>query len=122
MALMKLDKNAWSDFCDGMSQHLLGKRAEIEVASRDIGVQREVRRLPLIGMAYDRKTDTLEIFLQGVHHMVMHPTELYAEYGSRGLESLAVVDAEYAWQIMLVADPLMLPPADGSGQRGGRRA
>jgi hypothetical protein len=119
---MKLDKNAWGDFCDGMSQHLLGKRAEIEIASRDIGVQCEVRWLPLIGVAYDRKADTLQIFLEGVDHLIMHPTELYAEYGPHGLESVAVVDGQRAWQIMLLREPLMLPPATGSRRRRGRSA
>jgi hypothetical protein len=31
------------------------------------------------------------------------------DYGPGGIESLGIVDHDYAWQIVLLRDPLMLP-------------
>ena len=50
MALVKLDKSLWHPFFDRVSKGLVGKEAEIEVASLDLGAQVEAMWLPLIGM------------------------------------------------------------------------
>jgi hypothetical protein len=109
MALLKLKRRMWHAFCDGVTIQLAGKRAEIEIASLDLGAQVIARWLPLLGVVYDRKNDSLQIVIDGLDHMVLKPRELYAEYGPRGLESLGVLDSEGAWQILLLRDPLSLP-------------
>jgi len=109
MTLRKLERKQWSEFCERVSVGLVGKRAEIEVASLAVGAQVEVRWLPIVGLVYDHRSDMIEILLEGVEHCVRHPRELYVEYGSSGIESLGIVDDSRAWQIILLRDPLLLP-------------
>jgi hypothetical protein len=116
MALRKLNKPEWRPFCDAMSRLLVGKRAEIEVASLSLGDQVEAEWLPLFGIVYDPKDDLVEIALEGVDHMIRKPRELVADFGDLGLESLAIIDAEDTRQVVRFRDPLMLPapqPTEG---------
>ena len=63
MAIRKLGKAEWQRYFDRISKAVIGKRAEIEIASLALGDQIEAEWLPLIGIAYDRKDDILEIAL-----------------------------------------------------------
>jgi hypothetical protein len=109
MTLRRIEKSQWTLFCQLLDKELPGKRAEIELASQEFGVQIEARWLPVVGVAYDPRNDVFEIALDGLAHLVFHPLELYAEVGSHGIESLAIVDTN-TWQIVMLRDPLMLPP------------
>jgi len=109
MALLKLKRRMWYAFCNGVTGQLAGKRAEIEIASLDLGAQVIARRLPLLGLVYDRRNDALQIAIEGLDHVVLRPRELYAEYGPRGLQSVGVLDSQGAWQILLLRDPMSLP-------------
>ena len=109
MALLKVKRPMWYAFCNGVTLELAGKRAEIEIASLDLGAQVLARWLPLQGLAYDGNHDYLQIAIDGLDHIVPKPRELYAEYGSRGLQSLGILDAEGACQFLLLRDPLSLP-------------
>ena len=113
MALLKVKRRMWYAFCNGVTVELAGKRAEIEIASLDLGAQVLARWPPLLGLVYDRKNDYLQIAIDGLDHMVLKPRELYAEYGPRGLQSVGILDSEGAWQILLLRDPLSLPPPQG---------
>lgn len=109
MTLRRIEKSEWSGFCRLLSSELPGKRAAIEVASRELGVQIEAQWLPVMGVTYDPQRDAFDIALDGLDHMIFHPIEVYAEFGLEGIESLAVVD-QSAWQIVMLRMPLMLPP------------
>lgn len=109
MSLSRIEKSQWSGFCRLLNAQLPGQRAEIEVASLELGVQTAVRWLPVIGVAYDSRTDVIELILDGMDHLIFHPTEVYMEFGSGGVESLAIVERD-VWQIITLRTPLMLPP------------
>jgi hypothetical protein len=109
MAIKKLEKTAWHPFFDRVTKGLVGKRAEIEVASLALGDQIEVEWLPLIGITYDPKDDLIEVALEEVDHLIMKPREVYVDIGPTGLENLEVLDADDARHIMKLRDPLMLP-------------
>jgi Family of unknown function (DUF5335) len=66
MTVRKLEKTEWRRFFDWVSKGLVGKRAEIEIASLALGDQIEAEWLPLLGIAYDPKNDVLEIALDGL--------------------------------------------------------
>ncbi|MDB5407495.1 MAG: uncharacterized protein JWL84_2407 [Rhodospirillales bacterium] len=70
MAVRKLEKSEWRPFFDTLSKSLVGKRAEIEVASLDLGDQIEAEFLPLLGIVFDNKDDTIEVALDGVDHLI----------------------------------------------------
>jgi hypothetical protein len=115
MAVRKLEKPEWEAYFDIVTKALVGKRAEIEVASMDLGDQIEAEWLPLIGIAYDPKDDLLEIALQGpdrletVDHLIPQPQEVWVDEGAAALSSLEIIDKDGAKQIVLLRDPLMLP-------------
>src|ERR1700680_4867921 len=109
MAVRKLEKAEWRRFFDWVSRGLVGKRAEIEIASLALGDQIEAEWLPLLGITYDPKDDALEIALDGLDHMIPRPRELYADSGVGALLSFEVIDADGVSQIFMLREPLMLP-------------
>jgi hypothetical protein len=111
MALRMLDRTEWRAFCDRVSKGLVGKRAEIEVVSLALGSQVEAEWLPLLGLAYDPKSDIVEVALDGLDHLVEHPQELAADVIAGGLVTVEIVDSEGVRQIIKLRDPLMLPRA-----------
>jgi hypothetical protein len=127
MALRKLDKAEWKDLFDRLSKILMGKRAELEVASLALGDQVEARWLPFLGVTYDPKDDLIEIVLESekrenIDHLIRHPREVYVDRGSAGFRSLAIVDGDGTMQIVTLRDPLMLPPpAQSQGRRPAAR-
>jgi hypothetical protein len=109
MALVKLDKSRWHAFFDQVSKSLVGKRAEIEVASLDLGDQVEARWLPMLGVVYEPRTDLIEIALENVDHLIHTPREVFVDAEPAGLSSFEVVDGEGRQHIVRLRDPLMLP-------------
>jgi hypothetical protein len=115
----KLEKSQWRAYFDRMSKALVGKRAEIEVASLKLGDQIAAEWLPLLGISYDPKNDVLEIALEGMDHLIHKPSEVYVEEQGLELSSLEVVDADGVRQIVVLRDPLMLPaPAQSAAKAG----
>jgi hypothetical protein len=113
MTVLKLDKPEWAAFCDAVSKSLSGKQAEIEIESLALGSQIEAHSLPLLGIAYDSRSDMIEIALDGLDHMISHPREVSADIGPDGLTALEVVDGDNLHQIVKLHAPLMLPSYSG---------
>jgi uncharacterized protein DUF5335 len=61
MAIQKVETSEWRPFLDGLSRVLSGKPADIEIASLRLGDQIQAERLPLLGLAYDPKSDIIEV-------------------------------------------------------------
>jgi hypothetical protein len=109
MTVRKLEKRQWRPYLDRVSKGLIGKRAEVEVASLDLGAQVLAEWLPLLGITFDPKDDIVEIALDGVDHLVVRPKELYVDEGPLGVASLEIVDTAGIRQIVKLRDPVMLP-------------
>src|SRR6185369_4363224 len=107
---VRLDKSSWQGFFDRVSKGLAGKRAEIEVASLKLGAQVEAKWLPMLGVAYEPRTNLIEVALEGVDHMIRKPRELFVDNGPLGLSSFEVVDDEGQQHIVRLRDPLLLSP------------
>jgi len=108
--LMTVPKSEWRPFFDRMSKALLGKRAEVEVASLDLGDQVEAEWVPMIGITYDSHDDLLDVALDRIDHLIRHPREIVVEEDANVLESVAVVDGEGMRQVVRLREPLALPP------------
>jgi uncharacterized protein DUF5335 len=67
----KIDQREWAPFFDFLSKQAEGTRAEIEVASLQLGDQIEAESLPLIGIVYDHKEDIVEIALEDSNRVVV---------------------------------------------------
>jgi Family of unknown function (DUF5335) len=110
-SLRSIPRTEWRSFFDRMSQALLGKWAEIEVASMDLGDNIVAEWIPMIGITYDSRDDLLDVALDRINRLIRHPQEIMVEEDESGLRSVAVLDEEGARQIINLKTPLMLPPA-----------
>ena len=110
-SLRTIPKTDWRSFFDRMSQALLGKWAEIEVASMDLGDNIIAEWVPMIGITYDSRDDLLDVALDRVNHLIRHPKEILVEEDENGLKSVAVLDGDGTRQIINMRTPLMIPPA-----------
>jgi hypothetical protein len=115
LTLRQLPKNEWRPFFDSMSKALLGKRAEIEVASLDLGDQIVDEWVPLIGITYDSRDDLLDVALDRANRLIRRPQAIEVQESAAGLASFAVVDAAGARHIVRLKDPVMLPAAGATG-------
>lgn len=109
--LRTVPRSEWRRYFDRMSKALLGKWAEIEVASLDLGDQIVVEWIPLLGVTYDSADDLLDVALDRANRLIRHPKEIVAEETLDGLKSLAVIDADGARCVVRFKQPLALPPA-----------
>jgi Family of unknown function (DUF5335) len=109
--LVSVPQAEWRPFFDRMSKALVGKWAEIEVASLELGDQIIAEWVPLLGITYDTKDDLLDVALDRSNHLIRHPRDIVVEETPTGLASVAVIDAEGARQIVRLKEPLMLPGA-----------
>src|SRR4051812_44495798 len=104
-------ESEWRGFFDRMSKTLQGKRAEIEVASLELGDQIVAEWAPLLGITYDSKDDAIDVALDRYSHVIRHPREIMVDQSPEGLGSVAIVDGDGARQVVKFRDPLALPPA-----------
>jgi hypothetical protein len=109
MTVRKLERREWRPYLDRVSNGLVGKRAEIEVASLALGSQILAEWLALSGITYDPKDDIVEIALDGVDHLINGPQEIYVDEGPLGVASVEIIDAAGVRQIVKLRNPLMLP-------------
>jgi len=107
----RIPKAAWRTYFDSLSGALVGKRAEIEAASLDIGDQIVAEWLPLIGITYDSRDDLLDVAVAGLNHLIREPQQVLIEEGDAGVEIIAVIAADGSQQVVRLKEPLMLPAA-----------
>jgi uncharacterized protein YuzE len=114
MAAAEIDRSRWAPFLDTVTSSLVGKQAEIEVVSLNLGDQIEAEWTPLIGITYDRKDDLIEIALDELDHLVRAPRQLFIDYAVGGIvAAIEIVDADGNRQIIKFKDALALPaPAE----------
>lgn len=105
-----LPRSDWKGFFDRMSKGLLGKWAEIEVASLELGDQIAAEWVPLLGITYEPGSDALDVTLDRLNHRIRAPEEIVVEENQAGLASVDVLEDDGTRQIIRLKDPLMLPP------------
>lgn len=122
MAATEIDRSNWAPFLDTVTNSLIGKQAEIEVVSLDLGDQIEAEWTPLIGITYDRKDDLIEIALDELDHLVRSPRQLFVDYAVGGIvAAIEIIDGDGNRQIVKFKDPLALPaPTQDTGHAGAR--
>jgi len=121
MQTTKLDESEWRPFFDRMARrHVEGRRAEIDIASLDLGNQIAAEWLPLLGVAYDPKGDIVEVALEGFDHLINKPREIFVAEDAGRLSSIEVTDADDVRHIIQLKEPLMLsrPGAESAGGNG----
>jgi len=118
MAMMQnLPKESWKPYFNAVSDALIGKWAEVEVASLDLGDQVVVEWLPLLGVTYDSHDDLLDIVLGGsshFNHLIRHPRQIEITEGAEGLRNIAVTNGDGTVQVLRLKEPLRLPQSTRS--------
>lgn len=109
MTIRRLERTDWDQFCIRASWDFAGKATDIEIASLEIGFQLAARRLPLLGMSYDRRNDVLELLVGELEHLIHGPREMYVDEDPLGLIAFQIIDAEGRRQIITLREPLILP-------------
>jgi hypothetical protein len=104
----KLSKEAWRPFLDRVTRSLTGKRAEVEIASLNLGDQIAAERLPIIGISYDPNDDIVEVALEGYDHLINAPREIHPKRDDGQLSAIEIVDADFTRHIVKLSDPLAL--------------
>ena len=107
-SLMNLAKAEWREFFDRLSDALAGKRAEVEVASLDLGDQIVAEWIPLQGITYDTADDLLDVSFDRLTHMIRHPRDIIVEEGPGGVSSVAVALRDGSRQVIRLKQPLLL--------------
>ena len=111
--MLTVPQPEWKAYFDRLSRALLGKRAEVEVASLDLGDQIVAEWIPLIGITYDSREDLLDVALDRSNHLIRHPRQIVVEEAPAGVASVAVTDSDGLQQIVRLKTPMMLPPPSG---------
>lgn len=107
MSIKKIDKPQWGSYFDTFSKKLIHTHrtdyVEIRVFSPEDGAQPETSWLPLAGITYDPKNDLLEILVENMDHLVLHPDEIYVDETDTGiLSSLEVIRKDGTKEIVEV--------------------
>jgi hypothetical protein len=119
MNTLLLPKQAWKSYFEAMSDVLIGKWAEVEVAALDLGDQIVAERLPLLGITYDTKDDLVDVSLGGenqLNHLIRNPSQIVIAEGVDGLRSIAITSGDGTVQVLRLRDPLRLPQATPGSQ------
>jgi hypothetical protein len=104
-----IDKSEWARYCERLSKAWDASKAEIEVASLELGDQIEAEWLPFLGISYDEKDDVIDIALEGVDHIINHPRQLSADENRAGLTTLEIKDSDGVQHLVRLKDALALP-------------
>ena len=109
MVAREIDRNGWTPFFDTLTKTLIGKQAEVEVDSLDLGQQIEAEWTPLIGIAYDHQDDLIEIALEDLDHLIHAPERVFVDAIGGDLVAIEIVDGQGNQQIVKLKEQLALP-------------
>ena len=109
----------WETFFDEYTRRFLSPSGEaeetafIEVMSPSLGVQVEAARVPLLGMAYDPKSNAFELVLANVDHLSYYPTEIAVLEEDDGfISALEVTRLDGTQEIVQLQRSAPLAPTD----------
>jgi hypothetical protein len=94
MTTRKLDEQEWHRYFDKSDRALRGLKATVEVVATDVGAQFVAEGLGIVGITYDQKGKLLEVAMEGMDHLIMHPREIYVDETPQGLAVVEATDAD----------------------------
>jgi len=106
MATRELPKSEWQSYFDNVSKQLKAAKAELEVASMNLGDQIETEWIPFFGITYDPKDDLVEFVLEGLDHLIRSPKQIFVDEGADGLTSVEIVDSDDVKHIAVLKQAL----------------
>lgn len=109
MGIRSLEKQQRQAYFERVSRELGTTEAQLEVAGTQLGAQQGSDWVRLMGLTYDPRTDSMEVSLEALDHLIQHPQEIYVDDGAEGLQSVEIIDADNNKQIIRLRQPLPLP-------------
>ena len=103
MTTRKLDEQEWHRYFDERASALHGRKAVVEVVAADVGAQFVAEGLGIVGITYDQKDKLLEVALDGLDHLIMHPQKIYVDETPHGLAVVEATDADGRKHIIQIA-------------------
>ena len=96
MAIRSLPKSEWRLYFDVYSSDMkeADHDARVRVLSLEDGDQPLTDGAALLGLTYDPKDDLLEVQIEGLDHLVAHPSEIFVDERDGALAKLEVVRAD----------------------------
>lgn len=103
----QLPRAEWKDYFDRFTREHIGENpsgsATVEVMSPTLGDQFEVSAVRLLGLSFDPKSETLEVLLENVDHLIFQPAEIWVLEGELGfVATLEIVRADGTKEIIYV--------------------
>jgi hypothetical protein len=110
---LRLPHEHWRDFFDGMTVVMRGRLVEIDVVGLDIGDLVQAEWLPLNGLTYEPRSDTLYVYAgprdSVLDHAIAHPREISVQLAEEGVQQVVVADEDGRQQFLRLRSPLALP-------------
>lgn len=99
MATRKIDKVDWSSYFTRATRQIIDgkgpKQAEIRILAPTTGAQVESDWKPLLGITYDHHDNLLEVAMEHLDHLIVHPDDIYVQEESDGiLRSMEVIEGD----------------------------
>lgn len=110
MATRELPRQDWEVYFNFLSRASAAKTVQVEITGEDIGDQRDDSLLLLRGVSYDPKDDMFYVFTDPLKRLIPHPQKIYVDEAGATLAALQVIDRDGNASILILKDPLMLPP------------
>jgi hypothetical protein len=87
--IREVERDKWAHFLDRLSKDHEGKHVSMEAYGPGTNPHRELRSLPLVGITYEPKGDSIEFIFgtepaQHVSHTVNHPTHIWVRREATG--------------------------------------
>jgi hypothetical protein len=108
--LTRIEKPQWQPFFDRVSDALGARSVDLDIVGPKVGSQAQARHVALLGLSYDSRSDVVAVIGEDLEHNISHPREINVDEELDSVRSLEVVDAAGDHHILLLADPLLLPP------------
>jgi hypothetical protein len=108
MTASRLEKSEWHLYFGNVSRILSNKRVEIEVESLAITPRIEKKWLTLLGIFYDRESDTVMIACEYLNHIIREPRDVFVNEAELGLVSMEIFNADELPRVLRLRNPLML--------------
>ncbi len=102
-----LERDKWAEELTKLWKQLDGKEVMVEVEALNLGDQIEAEHVPLLGLSYDPKDDVVQVWVEGVDHLIYHPQKIMVVYDDDGkLLAIDITDREGEQHLINTKEPV----------------
>jgi hypothetical protein len=115
MTVRQLARDDWHPFLEELTRTVRGRQTRVEIGSADLGGQRLVENVPLLGLSYDTRGDMIEIEFEAIGHRVTAPTALFVDQMPNGVTGIEILGGDDVRTILRLKEPLLLTESVAGG-------